>query len=57
MPTAGVIVAAMAAALVVVGARKTVHGVEKVGHQIGCLAKKAGHKCVAKSKPPATPNK
>ena len=53
MPTTGIIVAAMAVALVVIGAQKTVPGVKKVGHQIGCLAK-TGHKCPPKPSPAAT---
>lgn len=51
MPTPGIIVAAMAVGLLVIGVQKTVHGVKKVSHQIACLAK-TGHKC-----PPKTPPK
>jgi hypothetical protein len=50
MPTPGIIVAAMAVALVVIGAQKTVHGVKKVGHHIRCIAK-TGHKCAPKPQP------
>ena len=39
--------AAMAVGLLVIGVQKTVHGVKKVGHQIGCLVK-GGHKCARK---------
>ena len=53
MPTPGILVAAMAVAWVVIGAQKTVHGVKKVGHQIGCLAK-TGHKCTSKPQPMPT---
>jgi hypothetical protein len=42
--------AAMAITLLVIGAQKTVHGVKKVGHQIGCIAK-TGHKCTPKPQP------
>ncbi len=44
MPTAGVLAAAAVAALLIVGAAKAVHGVKRVSHQVGCLAK-TGHKC------------
>ena len=44
--------AAMAITLVVIGAQKTVHGVKKVGHHIGCIAK-TGHKCASKPQPAA----
>ena len=54
MPTPGLVVAAMAVGLLVIGAQRAVHGVRKVGHQIGCLAK-TGHKCAPKAQPvPAT---
>ena len=36
--------AAMAIGLLVIGVQKSIHGVKKVGHQIGCVAK-TGHKC------------
>ena len=39
--------AAMAVALLVIGAQKAVHGVKKVGQHIGCIAK-TGHKCTPK---------
>lgn len=47
MPTPGIVVAAMAVALLAVGVQKTVHGVKKVGHQIGCVVK-TGHRCAPK---------
>ncbi len=47
MPTAGMIVAAMAVGLLAVGAHKAVHGVKKAGHQIACFVK-TGHKCQPK---------
>jgi hypothetical protein len=40
----------MAVALVAIGAQKTAHGVKKLGHQIGCIAK-TGHKCAPKPQP------
>ena len=49
MPTPGIIVAAMVIGLLVIGVQKSIHGVKKVGHQIGCVAK-TGHKCAP---PPA----
>ena len=49
MPTPAVVVAAMAIALLAIGAQKAVHGVKKVSHQIGCFAK-TGHKCPLKPK-------
>ncbi len=50
MPTPGIIVAVMAVALLAIGAHKAVHGVKKVGHQIGCFVK-TGHKCPPKLPP------
>lgn len=50
MPSAGIIVAAMAITLVVIGAQKTVHDVKKAGHQMVCIAK-TGHKCLPKPQP------
>jgi hypothetical protein len=50
MPTPGVVVAALAVGLLIIGAHKAVHGVKKAGHEIGCIVK-TGHKC--KPKPPA----
>jgi len=47
MPTPGIIVAAMAVTLLIVGAQKSIHGVKKAGHQIGCFVK-TGHKCLPK---------
>lgn len=52
MPAPGIIVAAMAIGLAVIGVQKSFHGVKKVGHQIGCVVK-TGHKC-AKPRPTAT---
>ncbi len=40
MPTAGVLAAAAVAAILIVGAAKTAHGVKRVGHQVGCLARR-----------------
>ena len=54
MPTPGILVAAMAVALLVVGAQKAVHGAKKVGHQIGCVVK-TGHKCLPKPPSPDPP--
>ena len=48
MPTPGIIVAAMAVTLLVIGAQRSVHGAKKVSHQIAYLAK-TGHK-----RPPST---
>ena len=53
MPTPGIIVAAMAIGLLLIGVQKSVHGVKKLGHQIGCVAK-TGHKCVPKVQPAPT---
>ena len=53
MPTPGILVAAMAAGLLVIGVQKAVHGVKKVGHQIGCVAK-MGHQCAPKVPPAPT---
>jgi hypothetical protein len=50
MPTPGIIVAAMAVTLLIVGAQKSIHGVKNAGHQIACLAK-TGHKCPPKAAP------
>lgn len=50
MPTTGIIVAAMAVGLLVIGAQKAAHGVKKAGHQIGCFVK-TGHKCPPKAAP------
>lgn len=50
MPTPGIIMAAMAVTLLIVGAQKSIHGVKKVTHQIACLAK-TGHKCPPKPAP------
>jgi hypothetical protein len=47
MPTPGIVVAALIVALLAVGAQKTVHGVKKIGHLIGCVVK-TGHKCAPK---------
>jgi len=54
MPTPGILVAAMAVALLVVGAQKAVHGAKKVGHQIGCVVTK-GHRCPPKLPSPGPP--
>ena len=56
MPTPGIVIAALAVALAVAGVQKTVHGVKKVSHQIGCLAK-SGHKCPSKQQPSSAPSK
>ncbi len=47
MPTPGILVAAMAAGLLVIGVQKTVHGVKKAAHQIVCVVK-TGHRCPPK---------
>ncbi len=47
MPTPGILVAAMAVGLLVIGVQKTVHGAKKVSHQIGCVVK-SGHRCPPK---------
>ena len=52
MPTPGILVAAMAVGLLVIGVQKTAHGAKKVGHQIGCVVK-TGHKCAPKPQPTA----
>ena len=52
MPTPGILVAAMAVGMLVVGVQKTVHGVKKVAHKIGCVVK-TGHKCAPKPRPTA----
>ena len=39
--------AAMAVGLLVIGVQKTVHGVKKVGHEIGCVVR-TGHRCPPK---------
>jgi len=49
MPTAGVLAAAAVAAILIVGAAKTAHGVKRISHQVGCLAK-TGHKCPVQAK-------
>jgi hypothetical protein len=53
MPTPGIVAAAMAIGLLVIGAQRAVHGVKKAGHQIGCLTK-TGHKCPPKPQQPVT---
>ena len=52
MPTPGILVAAMAVGMLVVGVQKTVHGVKKVTHKIACVVK-TGHKCAPKRRPKA----
>lgn len=52
MPTPGIVLAAMAVGLLVVGAQKAVHGAKKAGHQIGCVVK-TGHRCAPKPQPTA----
>ncbi len=48
--------AALVVTLAVAGVHKTVHGVKKVSHQIGCIAK-TGHKCAPKPQALSAPAK
>lgn len=44
MPSAPILAVLAIGAMLAIGTSKTIHGVKKLGHQIGCVVR-SGHKC------------